>query len=321
MLKRSHLILAILVALGSAERVAAFSLNGPPEAWEVQAIGYQIDGGDIFGPMNLGEEYRWNTPVITYGFDPSFLDYFGQQGVEAVEEAVQILNALPPFSAMSADLSEFPLDTRRFNHQATALGIFDLKTEALSAMLEEMGVAAPERWMVTLRERRLIGPAQIPFYLVIKRNFDPVTLAPSSYINGVLYSYQIFQTFRMPDIWEAVEFTVDPLAPTDTTVAAIAGVGIGTDPSRGFVNNTSGLFVTGLTRDDVGSLRYIYNKNNVNVENLPPNSTVTATGSGPWGVPGGGTNVVTNAVLQAARPGIDKVNLLRLNFASLVGQR
>ena len=40
--------------------------------------------------MVLGEEYRWNVPVLTYAFDQSFLDYFGSNGVAAVEKAFQI---------------------------------------------------------------------------------------------------------------------------------------------------------------------------------------------------------------------------------------
>ena len=26
---------------------------------------------------NLGEEYRWNSPMLTYAYDESFLNYFG----------------------------------------------------------------------------------------------------------------------------------------------------------------------------------------------------------------------------------------------------
>lgn len=54
--------------------------------------------GNIGGPMALGEEYRWNMPIITYGFDKSFLDYFGRPGVDAVEAAIQVINDLPPAS-------------------------------------------------------------------------------------------------------------------------------------------------------------------------------------------------------------------------------
>ena len=32
--------------------------------------------GDIGGPMDVTNEYRWNVPVLTYGFDQSFVDYF-----------------------------------------------------------------------------------------------------------------------------------------------------------------------------------------------------------------------------------------------------
>ena len=34
---------------------------------------------------NLGEEYRLNSPIITYAFDESFLSFFGTEGVKAVE--------------------------------------------------------------------------------------------------------------------------------------------------------------------------------------------------------------------------------------------
>ena len=54
---------------------------------------------------NLGEEYRWNSPVITYTYDESFLNYFGSNGVVAIEKAMGILNAIPPASTISYQLS------------------------------------------------------------------------------------------------------------------------------------------------------------------------------------------------------------------------
>src|SRR6185436_12926864 len=127
-------------------------------------------------------EYRWNIRTVTYGFDESFLNYFGQQGVDAVNQAFAILNAIPAYSQMSSNLSEFPLDTRRSNYRASALGLMDLKSATLGLMTEELGLASSDRYVWTLRDRRIIGTD--PYYLVIKRNFDPVTLAPSSYVNG-----------------------------------------------------------------------------------------------------------------------------------------
>ena len=38
-------------------------------------------------PKNIGEEYRRNTPVMYYTFDANFLDYFGSNGVAAVDSA------------------------------------------------------------------------------------------------------------------------------------------------------------------------------------------------------------------------------------------
>ena len=311
--------LLLLFMAGLLERAEAFSLNGPPDTWQVQEEGYQIDASDIFGPMNLGEEYRWNTGTIVYGYDPSFLDYFGQQGVVAIEKAIQLLNALPTMSALSPDLSEFPLDTRRFNHEATSLFVFDLKSWTLSMLLFELGVSPAERWVYTLRAREVL-PGPTPVYSTTIRNFDPVTLAPSRYINGTLYSFVILQTYAAPDVWEAVDFNVDPNAASVTTVSSL-GIDNGTLLASGFLSTVSpGMFFTGLTRDDVGALRYIYNKANLNTETLPPNSSVSPGGGGPWGVPGGGTNVVTNAVAQALRPGIDKFTLVRQEFDSLLGQ-
>src|SRR5262245_9783181 len=106
---------------GVAWSTSGFSLLGPPKAtapnnWQARGfggrpagLGYTL-GGDIGGPMLATEAYRWNVPVITYAYDLTFLRYFGTNGVNAVEEAIGILNALPAATAMSPSLSEFPLD-------------------------------------------------------------------------------------------------------------------------------------------------------------------------------------------------------------------
>ncbi len=82
-----------------------FSLLGPlNEAYQVPEIGYGI-GGDLGGPKNLGEEYRRNTPVLYYAFDANFIDYFGSNGMYAVEQAIAIMNGVPKASQMSRDLT------------------------------------------------------------------------------------------------------------------------------------------------------------------------------------------------------------------------
>ena len=65
----------------------AFSLLGPTADW-MKKTNFYTDHGEIGGPMALGEEYRWNVPVLTYAFDQSFVDYFGSNGVAAVESAI-----------------------------------------------------------------------------------------------------------------------------------------------------------------------------------------------------------------------------------------
>src|SRR6185369_11739348 len=92
---------------------AAFSLQGP--------------GGKI---VELNEEYRWNVPIVTYSFDQSFVDYFGQAGVQAVQEAIDIFNALPRAARLNID--SYPLNTTRFNIDAAEQNLYDLKSMALS---------------------------------------------------------------------------------------------------------------------------------------------------------------------------------------------
>ena len=326
--------IAGLLLAGLLPQAQAFSLLGPFPAWQTATIGYQL-AGDFGGPMNIGEEYRYNFPTITYAFDPSFLNYFGAKGVEEVEKAMAILNAIPPFSLMSEDLHEFPLNTRRVNHQAAALYLYDFKSHVLGTMIEQLGLAPAERYVWTLRARTVIN--NVPYYSVIQRNFDPVTKVNSKYVNGVLYTYQILQTYPTPT-WEAVPQAVDPTLPTVTSVSAYS-VNSGTIMAPGAVVNANpGTFYTGLTRDDVGGLRYLYRRDNYNVSSAPPGavrapvrvleggSVILDEDSGtPWGPPpfGGtnttGTNITLPLLSTAIRPGVSKLSFVRVGFDSLIG--
>src|SRR5271166_4006249 len=83
-----------------------FALLGPfNEAYQVGDIGYNLPG-DIGAPKNLGEEYRRNTPVMYYACDANFTDYFGSNGVAAVDSAMAVLNAVTNVSLYSRELSE-----------------------------------------------------------------------------------------------------------------------------------------------------------------------------------------------------------------------
>lgn len=113
-----------------APSAAAFSMLGPGESWQDITMGYQkfhyitypssgwvIHGNDFaWHPQNWGEEFRWNNKVLYYACDQSFLDYFGAEGVAAVDAAVAVFNNLP--NASDADLNQFPLEASRINYTA-----------------------------------------------------------------------------------------------------------------------------------------------------------------------------------------------------------
>lgn len=256
--KNSWWILCLALGVQSA---SAFSMWGLREPYQIGSLSYI--GDFSFTPKNLGEEFRWNMPTLYYTYDQAFYDYFGSNGVYAVDSAVAILNALTNVSAYSADLSEMPLSSTRINWAASAMHLFDLKSCALENLVERLGLTDPERFTWTLRNR-IPTPAGCPvfIYTVIKRNFDPVTLEPSSYVNGNLYTYQIVELCPAVDQADAIEILVDPSAYYATAVAT---------PKMSVADTFFyGYFYNSLTRDDIGGLRYMYATNNMNVENAGP---------------------------------------------------
>jgi hypothetical protein len=274
-----------------AARAHAFSLLGPYEGWMQQTNGFRYST-DIGGPMNLGEEYRWNVPVLTYAFDQSFLDYFGTNGVTAVEQAIQILNDLPPVSQL--DPTNYPPEASRVNYIAQALGLVDLKSQTLHLLLEQLGLAAPSGYTYCMRSFTFIGGTLQT--AIIQRNFDPIYFTPSVAVNDSEYNYSVsLHTNGLQISAIPIVFLLDPL---DTSQPAIAD---------GSLIPSPGGFFTGLTRDDVGGLRYLLRTNNNNLEALLP------------GVHGVGTNA-GNFVNQAVRPGVDKVTFVRRDYDALFGQ-
>lgn len=311
------LTLAGLALVCASRPAGAFALLGQfdgafqnPDLYYRTTDPIGVYGTDIGGPQNLGEEYRYNVSELFYAFDASFLDYFGQKGVEAVDAAIKVFNDLPPVSTLSPDLLEQPLNTQRINHRAQALQLLDLKSAAMSMLAEELGLAHAERFVWTMRFRELPPGAQCPGYEydVIKRNFDPITWFPSSYVNGTLYTY-IILTSCDPDRSEAFEERVDPLQPAQTSVStALFGLRLGG-------------FYSGLTRDDVGGLRYIYRPSNYNQEAFTTGTLFGAgAGGGSWSVVNPlATNNPAATNLSFVRPGVDKIRFVKTQYDSLVG--
>jgi hypothetical protein len=354
MLRFFKINLAVSFMVMTIQQAGAFSLEGPyatdsGSLWQIPQVGYNLPG-DIGGPMNIGQEYRWNTPNIYYAVDSPFLNFFGARGSQEIDKAVKVVNDLPAMSSINID--NYPLKSERINFRAQALGLADLKSVALAYLVEELGLSTPSRWVFTLRARPLVGPP-VTNYFVIQRNFDPVTLSPSSYINGDLWTFNTIVETAFPSAFPN-NVRVDPLAYGNPV--ADRSLNLGT-------------FYTGLTRDDVGGLRYIYRQPNQNVENAITNAfggssfgggVSTGGGTAPWlpifpagtngtggsvpipstgtGIPpwlpifpSGGTNAtttpgtpanpVTNAFINTSlRGGIDKINLVKAEYDSLLGQ-
>lgn len=263
----------------------SFSPSGPigngGDAWQVPVIGYGV-ADDLDAPKNIGEEYRRNVPLMYYSFDQNFLDFYGPEGATSVDQAYAILNALTNVDNYSKQLTEFPLETRNVNYQAQALGLIDLKSVTLSLMTEQLGITDPVRYAWTLHDR-VVGPGGCPSdvsYWVVQRNLE-ITPSPlnqlqySPYVNNVLYSYQILEACTGPNpLALSAPYSVDPLAANYSPVAS-------------FKNSVGwGSYYTGLTRDDMAGLRYLYSTNNINWES-------SAAGS---------LNVVTNTAVNELFP-------------------
>jgi hypothetical protein len=348
------LVLTIVALAVTAWSVCAFTLIGPFAPWQTSQLGYDLRNLDIGGPMSLSEGYRWNIPIINYAFDSSFLDYFGSNGVVAVEKAIRILNDLPPMSQIEVNGNnllvngaEVPFETRGFNGDAEVLGLLDLKSTALTLLLEELGLAQPERYVYGLRARETetIGGVTFTNYLTVQRNFDPLSLRPTNSVNLIPYGYQIFEPIRPGDYASAVEIPPDLAVIGEFAYSSVrSGSGnpdldVGQDLGNGqllFAGLLTGQFFSGLTFDDLGGLRFLYGTNNLAVENLLPGVVggVPAGGTSPWTPFLGFTNFVigtnfffstnifgtNNLRIQALRPGINKLRFQRVNYDSLVGE-
>lgn len=298
---------ALALLAVSTQLSHGFALLGPFETYQVPAIGYGWDsyfqntpGGvvgysGLGGPHNIAEEYRRNTPVLYYSFDANFLEFFGSNGVAAVDQAVSMLNNLTNVSMYTPDLVEFPLESQRLNYQAQNLFLTDVKSIALHLLVKELGLDNPDQYTWALKDRTgpfpgLTCPAGME-YIVIMRNFGIVpsslqNLQYSAYVNGTLYSYGIVENCNGALLAYTVPYAVDALADTYTAVAAepaniLTGIGQFVNLNVGSVGLKIGGYYTYLTRDDMAGLRYLLNTNNLNIEASGPNTVQFVTNRSP----------------------------------------
>lgn len=293
------MLLAVLLSpLFYIENTKGFALLGPYTDWMTSTNGYQ-QALDIGGPMNIGEGYRWNVPVVTYAFDQSFIDYFGSNGVADVEGAIAILNNLPPASQINLD--DYALDTTRINFSDASQSLIDLKSTTLYLLLQQLGLAQPSRFIYAVHDFSVTNGMMTA--ITLQRNFDPVSQRPTNVINGVTFQYALQASYLVGgstvQIW--VGGTTIPLDPVEDVYTAVADQGGYFSSGLG-----PGYFYTGLTRDDVGGLHYLLETNNFKVESLLPSVHGTGTNAGSY----------VNITLRA---GVDKVTFVRQDYDSLLG--
>ena len=310
----------VLLAL-NWQQARGFALLGPFEnypglnasnsdVFQTTTIGYQGSvNGDIGNPKNVGQGYRRNIPVMYYSYGPSFSgedgqqggNFFGLQGQQAVDSAFAILNsaftnnAVGSLDGYSSNLVEFPFNSQGINYTAESLGLTDVKSEVLFLMMEQLGLAQPERFTWTLHDRFLPSGGTCPIdeeYIVIQRNYyyTPSPLYEnlySPYVNDTLYTYVIEEVCSSPAAPPnavTVPEAVDPFAQTFTAVAGL-GTGLGVTAITAtngigepiWTSEAVGGYYTGLTRDDVGGLRYLMSSNTVVLEDPGLGSALEST--------------------------------------------
>jgi hypothetical protein len=312
--------LPLLVGLLAVKAVQAFTIWGPLETWQTAALDYGTrafyPNSELGGPKNIGEGSRMNVGVITYAYDETFLTYFGTDGEKAVDSAMAVLNNLPTVtSGSSPNLSQFLTQgNQRINYSAQAMNLLDLKSVALEYMIEHMGLLG-ETHVFDLGARVAIAGETCEYdYFVIQRNFDPDTLQPNFYVNGSEYTYQIYDDCAVVD---AIEQFVDPeVLPFATTAVA----------SKDFLQ--VGGFYLGITRDDMGGLRYLYNPQRFVNENFDPTSVPGVSGASPYTpvstntnttTAGGTGTTVAGGGWEGLVGGVGKIRFVKTPYDSVLG--
>lgn len=281
----------------------AFSLMGPYGNWAAPTNSYRM-GWDVGGPVDINEGYRWNVPVVTYGFDQSFLMCFGTEGVSAVEQAIQIFNDLRAASAMV--LTNSGMNTRWPNYTANAQNLLDLRSAAMAILIEQLGLAEPERSVFVLHrwdpsvsslDEAAWPQGSIPEF-IWRRNFDPESLSATHWINRSVFTGIVIAYYGNPMSY-VIPYLIDP---EGNDLNALADWRRNLRPFGDFFNDgvlhAVGMFCTGITYDDAGGLRYLLSRTNVQLEALLP------------GVRGIGPNA-QSFVNLAFRPGIDRIKFVR----------
>jgi hypothetical protein len=310
----------LLLGLAAAQHAGAFTLWGPLEAWQTADLDYglrfyyqniTVDSGlgydENGGPKDFGEGSRLTTPILTYAFDATFLEYFGSQGVAAVDSAMKLLNGLP--SASSANLANFLTDgNQQVNYTAQALDMLDLKSTVMWLMVEHMGLLG-ETHVYDLQYRSHYDNAVCDYnYFTVNRSYDPVTYDPTTYVNGHLYGFFIWDGCGIGvNVGDAIE-TIN-----DTPIPATAFTAVATPQGLQL-----GGYYLGLTRDDMGGLAFLYKKNNYALLPLDSNTVASPFNSSWQDI--NTTNPITGiSNFVGVLGGAEKITFVKVAYDSLLG--
>jgi hypothetical protein len=313
MLRILKKVICAILGLAAIQHASAFSVYGPAEAWQTITLDYLTryyygNDTEVGATKNFGEGSRLNVPTITYGYDYTFLTYFGAEGVAAVDSAMNLMNGLPASS--SVRLSKFLTQgNQAINYTAQALSLTDIKSTVMSLMLEHMGLIGESHvWDLRLR-----SPSAITCeygYTVINRNYDPATYNPTPYVNGVRVGYTIWDGCTNGiQVADAIETTTDQTASAQYVFSAVA---------TRYGQQVGGYYL-GVTRDDIGGLAYLYNHNNYAYESLDTNSVVQGTSASAWSPINPAVSNVVGTNFAGLLGGVEKITYLKVGYDSLLG--
>ncbi|SVD89014.1 uncharacterized protein METZ01_LOCUS441868, partial [marine metagenome] len=88
-IRHISLVLGLFVFLALKSEGRSFVLIGPADANETAQFNYTDPWG---APKDIKRFFRWNFPDFAYSFDASFVNYFGPEGMAAVDDAVNVIN-------------------------------------------------------------------------------------------------------------------------------------------------------------------------------------------------------------------------------------
>ena len=150
--------LALLTLVKSAQAFVIMGELNPNEAGNLAGYNYTDQMG---GPKSLYNQvprlYRWNNPDFVYSFDASFVNYFGPEGMDAVHEAMEVINDFfvnEDYEGMSnLDLAKHGFvgnyNTTWLNTTAANAQMIDIKSLTLGMLVNHLGIGNSHRHMFT----------------------------------------------------------------------------------------------------------------------------------------------------------------------------